>query len=100
MPGFLFNTLSEAAPFEPVSLSPGNYVSFGDNKHQYIKQFELTKELLLISLTQLLEASTELVLFSHEFNPNLNIIALADVSPGRVGKRLTKFVQLTQSNLI
>lgn len=52
-------------------------------KHQYIKQFELAMELLLISLTQLLEALTELVLFSHKFNPKLNIIALADVALGQ-----------------
>lgn len=52
-------------------------------EHQYLKQFELTKALLLISLTQLLEASTELLLFSHKFNPKLNIIALADVSLGQ-----------------
>lgn len=44
-----------------------------------MKQFKVTKKLLLIRLTQLLEASTELVLFSHKFNPKLNIIALADV---------------------
>lgn len=52
-------------------------------KHQYIKQFELTVKLLLISLTQLLEASTELVLLSHKFNPKVNIIALADVVLGQ-----------------
>lgn len=40
-------------------------------------------ELLLISLTQLLEASTELVLLSHKFNPKVNIIALADVVLGQ-----------------
>lgn len=44
-----------------------------------MKQFKVTKELLLIRLTQLLEACTELVLFNHKFNPKLNIIALADV---------------------
>lgn len=37
MRGFLFNTLSEAAPFEPLFLSPGNYNSFGDNKTSIYK---------------------------------------------------------------
>lgn len=59
-------------------------------KHQYIKQFELTMELLLISLTQLLEATAELVFFSHKFNPKLNIIALADVALGQVRQEANK----------
>lgn len=57
-------------------------------------------ELLLISLTHLLEASTELVLLSPKFNPTVNIIALVDVVLGERGKGLTKFVQFTLSNLI
>lgn len=68
-------------------------------KHQYIKQFELTKELLLISLTQLLEASTELVLFSHKFNPNLNIIALADVSLGQGRQEANKICPIDSEQL-
>lgn len=68
-------------------------------KHQYIKQFELTKELLLISLTQLLEASTELVLFSHKFNPKLNIIALADVSLGLGRQEANKICPIDSEQL-
>lgn len=79
----LLNTQIEALPFDPFFSSPGNCGSFGDNRHQYIKQFKLTTGLLLINLTQLLEASTELVLLSHKFNPKLNIIALADVALGQ-----------------
>ena len=57
-------------------------------------------QLLLISLTHLLEASTELVSLRHKFNPKVNIIALADVVLGEGGKGLTKFVQFTLSNSI
>lgn len=75
----LLNTPIETMPFEPVSAHQETMGHLETTRHQYIKQFELTTGLLLISLTQLLEASTELVLLSHKFNPKLNIIALADV---------------------
>lgn len=79
----LLNTPIETMPFEPVSAHQETMGHLETTRHQYIKQFELTTGLLLISLTQLLEASTELVLLSHKFNPKLNIIALADVDPSQ-----------------
>ena len=89
MPSTLFHIPDEAL-FEPLSSSPGNNNSFGDNKTSIYKTIWVTKELLLISLTQLLEATAELVFFSHKFNPKLNIIALADVALGQVRQEANK----------
>lgn len=58
--------------------------SNGNRKTPIYKTIGLTLKLLLITLTQLLEASTEFVLFSHKFNLKLNIIALADVALSQV----------------
>lgn len=89
VPSTLFH-IPDEAPFEPLSSSPETTTHLVTTKHQYIKQFELTMELLLISLTQLLEATAELVFFSHKFNPKLNIIALADVALGQVRQEANK----------
>ena len=80
VPGTLFHILNEASLFEPLSPSPGNYNSFGDNKTSIWKTIWVDRGAAFNQPNTVAGSICWISLFSHKFNPKLNIIALADVA--------------------